>query len=161
MAYIFNTLAGNYLDQFISNTMAPALGMNAGQLNRSINNLLASRQFRPQLKAVEKELAESRNQLTKLEKDTGFSMAELIKAGSAGGFDQGQQQRYLSLVNLRQQISQREQIYGKLKEQEKKYKDMAIEDFIFGISGIPIGIRSFLGYEQGLNNLAISLDLLH
>lgn len=160
MAYIFNTLAGNYLDQFISNTMAPALGMNAGQLNRSINNLLASRQFRPQLKAVEKELAESRNQLTKLEKDTGFSMAELIKAGSAGGFDQGQQQRYLSLVNLRQQISQREQIYGKLKEQEKKYKDMAIEDFIFGISGVPTGIRSFLGYEQGLNNLAISLGMM-
>jgi hypothetical protein len=49
MAYIFNSLAGNYLDQFINNTMAPALGMKAGQLNRSINNLIASRQFRPQI----------------------------------------------------------------------------------------------------------------
>ena len=159
MAYIFNSLAGNYLDQFINNTMAPALGMNAGQLNRSINNLIASRQFRPQMKQVERELANSRNELVKLEKETGFSMAELIKAGAAGGFNANQQQRYGALVSLRQQISQRETLYKSLKDQEKKYKDMALEDIIFGLSGVPTGIRSFLGYEQGLNRLAISLGM--
>jgi hypothetical protein len=139
--------------------MAPALGMKAGQLNRSINNLIASRQFRPQMKQVERELANSRNELVKLEKESGFSMAELIKAGAAGGFDANQQQRYGALVSLRQQISQRETIYKSLKDQEKKYKDMALEDIIFGLSGVPTGIRSFLGYEQGLNQLAISLGM--
>ena len=151
---IFNRLAGNYADQLINNTIAPALGMNAGQLSRSINNLVASRQFRPQIKAVQAELSKSRTQLAELEKNTGFSLAELIKAGGAKEFTQDQAQRYQSLNTLRQQIKQREDVYKQLKAQEKKYKDLALEDFIFGISGIPTGLRSFLGYEQGLEQMA-------
>jgi hypothetical protein len=160
MGALFNRLAGNYLDQAINTQLAPMLGMSGSQLSRSINNLVASRQFNPQIKQLKQELGAARAELSNLEKQTGFSMAEMVKAGAQGGFNEEQRARYSALASLRNQIEQRQVAYNALKSQEKKFRDMALEDLMFGLTGVATGVRSFLGYEEGIEQLSKAFGAL-
>ena len=147
----FQQLAGVYMNEFITETLAPSLGMDAKYLNRSINTYMRGIEVvKPQLEQVNKSLNESTKRLEEFEKKKGkVTDAEIVAAAGKGGFTSDQLSRISEYNALKKDVEEKKKQKALIKEQERQYKQAALGDLIYGMTGIATTPRNMLDAYQG------------
>jgi hypothetical protein len=156
----FQELAGVYMNQFINESLAPALGMKPELLNRAINTYTKGNElFNTQLKQVGDALDKSRAQLKELETGKGkITEADIVTAAAKGGFTSEQKQRIAQLEAARKTVADQEKIQRDLKEKRGAYRQAALGDLFYGMTGVAITPANLIDqYEGGSEGLTKDL----
>lgn len=163
MGSVFQRLAGVYMDQFIDKTLAPMLGINSDILNRSINTYLEGRsKFKQAISQAGAAVTSAKAALTEAEKKAGISTAEIVKASmptvlGGKGFTSEQMSKISQLNSLRKNVETAEANLAAQKAQRRQYNTAAMEDLMYGMTGIPFGPRSLIEAYGGGEKLTQDL----
>lgn len=159
MGTTFQQLAGSYLDQFINQALAPAMGVDAEVLNRSINLYAKGKEFASKtLAPAQKALDDARAALQEKEKTSGLTQASIIRASGLGKkLTPEQLAKMTELETMRKGVKEQESKVDALKKQRRQYNQVALEDLFFGMTGVPTGARSLIEQYGGAD--ALTRDL--
>ena len=158
---IFSKLAASYTDQFVNQVLGPMFGPNAAQgFNRAINNYAQGASVRKQYDVLKADYDK-----TKVEFDKLSSQVTLVDRLNAMNPITGRPTQ--DKINLIKQVDQLEQLLGQkgaqvaqAKAAVSQNKKMVTEDLIYAMTGIPTGMRSLFGYEQGIQNFSQQMALM-
>jgi hypothetical protein len=158
---IFSQLAASYTDQFVNTVLGPMFGPNAAQgFNRAINNYAQGASVRKQYDVLKADYDK-----TKVEFDKLSSQVTLVDRLNAMNPITGRPTQ--DKINLIKQVDQLEGLLGQkgaqvaqAKAAVSQNKKMVTEDLIFAMTGIPTGMRSLFGYEQGIQNFSQQMALM-
>lgn len=158
---IFSQLAASYTDQFVNTVLGPMFGPNAAQgFNRAINNYAQGATVRKQYDVLKADYDK-----TKVEFDKLSSQVTLVDRLNALNPLTGKPtQQKLNLIAqvdaLEQLLGQKGQQVAQAKSAVGQNKKMVMEDLIYAMTGIPTGMRSLFGYEQGIQNFSQQMALM-
>jgi hypothetical protein len=158
---IFSQLAASYTDQFVNTVLGPMFGPNAAQgFNRAINNYAQGASVRKQYDVLKADYDK-----TKVEFDKLSSQVTLVDRLNAMNPITGRPTQ--DKINLIKQVDQLEGLLGQkgaqvaqAKAAVSQNKKMVTEDLIYAMTGIPTGMRSLFGYEQGIQNFSQQMALM-
>jgi len=158
---IFSQLAASYTDQFVNTVLGPMFGPNAAQgFNRAINNYAQGASIRKQYDVLKADYDQ-----TKVEFDTLSSQVTLVDRLNAmnpitGKIGADKLQTIQKVDALEQLLGQKGQQVSQAKAAKDQNKKMVTEDLIFAMTGIPTGMRSLFGYEEGIQNFSQQMALM-
>jgi len=160
-ANIFSQLAASYTDQFVNQVLGPMFGPNAAQgFNRAINNYAQGASARKQYDLLKQDYDKMQSDFKQLSSQvTLVDRLNALKPVTAKP-----SQEKLNLINqidtMEKALAQKGIQVGKAKKAKDANMKMVYEDLIFGMTGIPTGMRSMLGYEQGIQNFSQQMALM-
>ena len=158
---IFSQLAASYTDQFVNTVLGPMFGPNAAKgFNRAINNYAQGASVRKQYDVLKADYDQ-----TKVEFDKLSSQVTLVDRLNAmnpitGKIGADKLQTIQKVDALEQLLGQKGQQVSQAKAAVSQNKKMVTEDLIFAMTGIPTGMRSLFGYEEGIQNFSQQMALM-
>ncbi len=158
---IFSQLAASYTDQFVNTVLGPMFGPNAAKgFNRAINNYAQGATVRNQYDVLKADYDK-----TKVEFDKLSSQVTLVDRLNAmnpitGKIGADKLQTIQKVDALEQLLGQKGQQVSQAKAAVSQNKKMVTEDLIFAMTGIPTGMRSLFGYEEGIQNFSQQMALM-
>ena len=136
-------------------------GPNAAQgFNRAINNYAQGASVRKQYDVLKADYDQ-----TKVEFDKLSSQVTLVDRLNAmnpitGKIGADKLQTIQKVDALEQLLGQKGQQVSQAKAAKDQNKKMVTEDLIFAMTGIPTGMRSLFGYEEGIQNFSQQMALM-
>jgi len=160
-ANIFSQLAASYTDQFVNQVLGPMFGPNAAQgFNRAINNYAQGASVRKQYDLLKQDY----NKMESDFKQLSSQVTLVDRLNALKPLTGKPSQEKLNLINqidtMEKALAQKGIQLGQAKEAKDANKRMVYEDLIFAMTGIPTGMRSMLGYEQGIQNFSQQMALM-
>ena len=160
MGATFQRLSGVYMDQFINQSLAPSLGMNADILNRSINTYVEGAKLAPQIKQAEDQLIAAQKTLEASQSKGKVTQADIVRAAGKGGFTSAQSSMIAEQTRLRAEVENKRIVAEQLKEQRSEYERSAMEDLMYGMTGVASGPKTFVDAYGGADQLVKDLTTL-
>jgi len=158
---IFSQLAASYTDQFVNTVLGPMFGPNAAKgFNRAINNYAQGASVRKQYDVLKADYDQ-----TKVEFDKLSSQVTLVDRLNAmnpitGKIGADKLQMIQKVDQLEGILGQKGAQVAQAKAAVSQNKKMVTEDLIFAMTGIPTGMRSLFGYEEGIQNFSQQMALM-
>lgn len=154
---IFSKLAGSYINQ-AAQSILPAMGIDTSLFNRALSNYTAGKQVRDQYK-----LAQTEFNITKAEYDAAaakVTLADRLNATRPGKVSQIKLEQIAKVDALESALQQKGVSLAAAGKTKDANKSMYTEDLIFAMTGLPTGIRSMMGYEDGQDQLTKQLTMM-
>ena len=158
---IFSQLAASYTDQFVNTVLGPMFGPNAAKgFNRAINNYAQGASVRKQYDVLKADYDKTKVDFDKL--SSQVSLVDRLNALNPLTAKVGADklQKIQQVDALEKLLGQKGQQVSQAKAAKDQNKKMVYEDLIYAMTGIPTGMRSLFGYEEGIQNFSQQMALM-
>ncbi len=158
---IFSQLAASYTDQFVNTVLGPMFGPNAAQgFNRAINNYAQGASVRKQYDMLKQDYNKMESDFKQL--SSQVTLVDRLNAlkPMTGKVSQEKMNLIQQIDTMEKALAQKGIQLGQAGKAKDANKKMVYEDLIFAMTGIPTGMRSMLGYEQGIQNFSQQMALM-